>query len=762
MMLIAIFTLISLFGTIAIGAQNFELTGTLTDSLTGEALIGASVSDPLGDTGTVTDVTGRYALSLSSGWHTIEFSYLGYETISRDVMMNDNIVIDAQLGESSTILETTTITGSRYEKSLAKSVVSINVIKPQLIDNNNINIIDKLLDKIPGVQMIDGQANIRGGSGFSYGAGSRVLLLIDDVPAFQADAGRPLWDDIPVENISQIEVLKGASSALYGSAALNGIINIRTGYATAEPQTKAYTSYTYFMDPQDDRKKWWGTDETIAAPYIVNVGLSHKQKFGKLDVVASAFAEKFERYVENSFKNRIRASTNLKYRLSDRVTISANMMYNYKKDDNFFIWENASTGTYKGSAGTSTGGVTNRFYIDPQVTVFDKRNNKHRFIGRYFYINNGSLGTQATASNNIYGEYQYTGRVSELDLDYTAGTSTYFLQSESQLFGDVNVTGYNSAIFGQFDKGFFNDKLELTIGARLELNQLDIPDIYQLDTLAVESESKFVKRLGLNYEALSFVNLRFSYGEGYRFPTIAEKYIQTNLGGISVLPNPELQSESGWTSEFGIKSLFRVGTWEGYVDLAAFRSEYEDMMEFTFLDNGGSLGFQSINIGNTTINGFEVNLVGRSKLGDFPINLLAGLTVIRPRYSDFDNNVTIQNSISKPIDENENPNFLKYRSKRNFKIDAEIEINKLTLGTAFNISSAIVTIDQFLFNFAQIGIYKEINPGGFSRWDARASYDFDIIKVSVLSNNLLNGEYSIRPGTLEPPRSIAVRLDKVF
>ena len=437
-------------------------------------------------------------------------------------------------------------------------------------------------------------------------------------------------------------------------------------------------------------------------------------------------------------------------------------MYNYKKDDNFFIWDNASTGAYKGGAGTSTGGVTNRFYIDPQVTVFDKRNNKHRFIGRYFYINNGSLGTQATASNNVYCEYQYTGRVTEIDLDYTAGISSYYLQSESELFGNVNVTGNNSAVFGQFDKGFFNDKLALTIGARFEMNQLDIPEVFQMDTLAIESESKFVKRFGLNYEALSFVNLRFSYGEGYRFPTIAEKYIQTNLGGINVLPNPELQSESGWTSEFGIKSLFRVGTWEGYVDLAAFRSEYVDMMEFTFLNNGGNLGFQSINIGNTTINGFEVNLVGRSKLGSFPINLLAGLTIIQPKYSDFENNLTIQNSISKPIDETQDPNFLKYRSKRNFKIDAEIEIKKLTLGSAFNISSAIVTIDQFLFNFAQIGIYKEVNPGGFSRWDARVSYDFNILKVSCVSNNLLNSEYSIRPGTLEPPRSIAVRLDKVF
>ena len=747
---------------LTISAQSYELSGTLIDATTGEALIGATVSDQNG-TGVVTDVSGYYTIPLEGGQHKIEYSYLGYETISKDVVMNDVLSLDISLDQSSTILETTTITGSRYEKSLAKSVVSINVIKPQLIDNNNINIIDQLLDKIPGVQMIDGQANIRGGSGFSYGAGSRVLLLIDDVPAFQADAGRPLWDDIPVENISQIEVLKGASSALYGSAALNGIINIRTGYATSEPQTKVYTAYTYFMNPEDSRKQWWGTEGTIAAPYIFNGGVTHKQKFGKLDVVAAAFGEKSEGHVQNSYKDRIRLSSNLKYRLSDRVTLSANTMYNYKNDDNFFIWQDGSRGAYKGSDGTSTGGVTNRFYIDPQLTIYDKNNNKHRIVGRYFYIQNGSFGDLGTSSDNFYSEYQYTGRLSEWDLDYTGGVSGYYLKTRSELYGNVDIGGSNAAAFGQFDKGFFDDKLALTVGARYEFNHLEIPELFQIDSLVLsESESRFVKRLGLNYEVLPIANIRLSYGEGYRFPTIAEKYIRTNLGGVAVLPNPQLQSESGWTTELGFKSLFRVGTWEGYFDIAGFRSEYIDMMEFTFVDNAGGLGFQSLNVGNTTITGLEINLVGRSKLGNYPINLLAGFTAIRPKYSDFETNITIQESISSPTDENEDPNFLKYRSKRNFKIDAEIEMGRLTIGSAFNISSAILTIDQFLFNFNQIGIYKDANPGGTFRWDGRVSYDFKVIKAFVVANNLLNDEFSIRPGTLEPPRNIALRLEKVF
>ena len=61
------------------------------------------------------------------------------------------------------------------------------------------------MEQVPGVTIIDGQANIRGGSGFSYGAGSRVLLLVDDLPMLAADAGDIKWSFLPVENLEQVE-----------------------------------------------------------------------------------------------------------------------------------------------------------------------------------------------------------------------------------------------------------------------------------------------------------------------------------------------------------------------------------------------------------------------------------------------------------------------------------------------------------------------------------------------------------------------------
>ena len=118
----------------------------------------------------------------------------------------------------------------KYEQKIEEITVSMEVIKPSLIENKNTTNIQTAMDQVPGVNITDGQANIRGGSGWSYGAGTRVLVLVDDMPLISGDAGQVQWKLIATENINQVEVIKGASSALYGSSALNGIINIRTAF----------------------------------------------------------------------------------------------------------------------------------------------------------------------------------------------------------------------------------------------------------------------------------------------------------------------------------------------------------------------------------------------------------------------------------------------------------------------------------------------------------------------------------------------------
>ena len=125
----------------------------------------------------------------------------------------------------------------------------MDVIDSKLIESKNCIILSDLIRNLPSVQLIDGQLNIRSGSGWSYGTGSRVLVMVDDMPILSADQGEVDFNLIPMETIDKIEIIKGASSALYGSSALNGVINIKTKSPSYNPKT-TISSFVGFWDNQ--------------------------------------------------------------------------------------------------------------------------------------------------------------------------------------------------------------------------------------------------------------------------------------------------------------------------------------------------------------------------------------------------------------------------------------------------------------------------------------------------------------------------------
>ena len=104
------------------------------------------------------------------------------------------------------------VSANKNEQKVAELTVSMNVLKSVDFLKTHITDSQELINKTPGIEVLDGQASIRGGTGFSYGVGSRVLALIDGLPVLSPDAGNIKWQFLPLENISQVEIIKGASS----------------------------------------------------------------------------------------------------------------------------------------------------------------------------------------------------------------------------------------------------------------------------------------------------------------------------------------------------------------------------------------------------------------------------------------------------------------------------------------------------------------------------------------------------------------------
>ncbi|MFI5217945.1 MAG: TonB-dependent receptor domain-containing protein [Bacteroidia bacterium] len=740
------------FYCLVMQAQDCVIIGLVRDATTKEKMPGVNVI--VDDTsGVVTDSSGKYMLNTTSGDHALAFRFIGYKTTTRSILLkpSEAKIINIDLIPSSTELGTVVVSAGKFEQKIEEVTVSMTVLSPSFVENTNTTSMDDAINQVPGVTVIDGQANIRGGSGFSYGAGSRVLMLVDDLPMLTADANDVKWSFLPTENLEQIEVLKGASSALFGSSAMNGVINIRTAYPKSKPETKITLFGGVYDSPENELYDWSG--DTVQMTQ--GMSASHSQKFGRFDLVAAGNYFKDEGYKQGEHEEHFRVNANTRYSFDKNLEgLSAGVNANYMHTNGvlFFIWEDDSTGALIPQGGLDTATTTLseyttvRFNVDPFITYANKNGETHKIRTRYFKTDNNNNTNQQSFGTLYYGEYLFQKRFSE-NLTWTFGTSDMYSDVKSELYGDHFAN--NIAFYTQIDNKF--NKWIFSFGARWEQNRID----------TVKTQFIPVFRSGINYALFENTHLRTSYGEGYRFPSIAEKFITTNVGDINIFSNDTLQPEKGWTAEFGINQGFKISEWNASLDIAGFWQEYEDMMEFTFGVYGVppaiGIGFASLNIGNTRIQGFDFTLTGKGTLWKFPVTILAGHTSIYPTYRDFD-------KINKQLN-SDTTNVLKYRYRQQFKGDIEVTFfNHVIFGTSVRYNSFMENIDN-VFNYAIDGVkhYRETHPDGDWAFDTRIFYTFlKHYDIGFIVKNVANHEYMGRPADLQQQRSFVVQARAKF
>lgn len=794
-----------LFIYINSNAQHATVKGNLKDNTNKEALIGVNISVENTTLGTTSDIDGNYKISLEPGTYKIKYSYVGYDDIIKPISLkaNQTLSLDVLMGEVQSLLDELVITSSKFERKIGEESVSIDVIKPAALEKQNLNNVSEVLQKSSGVTVVDGQANIRGGSGYSYGSGSRVLLLLDDLPILQADAGFTSWSNLPVENIGQIEIIKGAASALYGSSAMNGIINVRSSYPTSKPYAKISLFGSVVGNPNKNdytydevsetftktklEKKWWdldsitllsgagglfGKDTTIKndfnkRPYEFGFSFAYRQKIKKFDIVAGGMFFKKQDHKWGANETRGRVTANLRYTINDKMSVGVNL--NLQKGDSrtFFLWSGEGMSKYLPSAvtGIPTESKTFRGSIDPYFRYADTKGNSHKLLGRYVRTAIDNSNNQDNSNDFYYGEYQYQRRIEKWNFTVTGGIVANHVRSKSELFGDTAHIGTNIAGYFQLDKKFFN-RLNITYGFRFESNRLDNQ----------KWETKPVSRVGVSVQAAKYTYIRTSFGQGYRFPTIAEKFITTELSpGFGIYSNKDLVSETGMSVELGIRQGVKLGRdIKGFVDIAAFYTQYKNMIEFNFIDNP-TFGFQANNVkSQTMIFGAEATVGGEGKIaGKFPTTIQLGYTYIMPKYKKYDENNPEYKDIAKY-------NILKYRIQHQFVGVWDVDFKGFTFGLTGayfsfmeNIDAIFATILPSFYSYQASHLKKgsslsDTKPkfkGDFVL-DTRIGYHFmkenRDFNFSFVIKNITNREYTLRPALMEAPRTYGFRMDMTF
>ena len=800
-----------------------KLTGKVIDSQTQKPLGAVLVYFENTSYGMSSTPEGTFSIEAPAGNYTLVAAYLTHQTFKKEISLAANQEFNIELMSNDNQMNLVVVSAGRYEQNIGEVTVSMEVIQPKLIQDKNAVNIDEILQQTPGVAIVDDEPQIRSGSGYSFGAGSRVQVLVDNIPILSGDAGKPSWGFLPTENVSQVEIIKGASSVLYGSSALSGVINFRTAYPNSKPKTKVSVYHGFYSKPQSDSAVYWNRQGMKSG-----MNFLHSEKFGKLDFVFASSVQYDDGHLgpikdplDSSFSNggynplkvdrynagnRARLNLNLRYRLTDRLFIGLSGIYSTSNSLSTLIWDNSSTGLYGAYAGSATRTIQQLYTVDPSIQYTSKKGAVHSLKSRWQSLDNNNDNNQGNYSDVYYTEYQVQknwnlNRIKNLTT--TAGIVNTLTKGKGDLFVGGNPEGHNqarnTAAYFQIDKKI-GQRLNLSGGVRYEQfllnNERNGSSTMILNFFGKNIETKRwwnatdgkpVFRAGANYKLGQATYLRASYGQGYRFPSIAEKFIVTSLGAITVFANPDLKPETSYNAEIGVKQGFKIGEFKGFIDVAAFQQEFRNFIEFTFGQWGTDfnqyfgLGFKSLNTGRARIRGAELSIMGEGNIRKTKFQLLAGYTYTKPVSTTPDyvygtspistTSIFAYTSYQNTSSDGAN-NILKYRLQHLIRFDLGCTQGNVNCGISFRYNSHMQNIDnafQILEDLTASSPPANRFDPGITSWranhtkgdyvfDARIGYTFsEKHRIALIMNNVLNREYAIRPLAIEDPRLTMVQ-----
>ncbi|MBR9977580.1 MAG: TonB-dependent receptor [Bacteroidetes bacterium] len=645
--------------------QQATLSGRVSDQ-SGNPLVGVNIIVRGTVLGSATDDAGKYSISrISPGRHTITASMIGYEKVHRQVTLSagEQRRLDLRLAESSVLTGEVIITAGKHAQSFEEIPVSISTLSGEEIEARGIETMENALRRISGVNITEDQVNIRGSSGYSRALGSRVLLLVDGASVLAGDAGEIKFDVVPMYAVERIEVVKGAGSALYGSSALGGVINI----ITREPrsrQTRVRLSSGFWDNPYHEKWKWWGD-----SPRFRNgIDLQHGNVHGPLSYLLSAGVRNDQSYRQNDDFKRLTLSGRAWYRFSADRNLT--VAFNHSSNDrgNWVHWRDLrhalqpplsadlterilshktqATTTYRQTHGA---GFASSLRLNTYRTSFETSSDTSDYSFR------PSDKTQSTAWFTGL-EWQGIGALSGSNL-LTFGVDANYTAVDSRTYGVR--TGWSGALYVQ-DEISLDSVWHISAGARFDLTSID--------TLAADMQLN--PRVGITHTPWEYGVLRASYGWGFRSPSIAERFATASAGGLITKPNPELEAERSTSYEFGFKQLLPYAL---SIDVAVFWNDYDNLVEPMIDPTDGRIQFR--NITQARIQGYELALDGRP-LGDW-LRFSASYTYMYP-----------QDMLAGSV--------LKYRPRHLLYLSGDLRYGDFNVGADFRHISRIENIDREL------------------------------------------------------------------
>ena len=208
--------------------QKGRVTGVVRDAETNETLIGVAVMEPKLKTGVATNEHGAYTLELPMGDHTLQFSYLGYQTLEKRVTVGQKpVTLNVRLDPEATRLNEVQVTGKKPDRNVSEMAMSVQTL--DMITIKKIPALMGEVDVIKTIQLLPGvQAASEGSSGFSVRGGGtdQNLILLDDAPIYNASHFLGFFSVFNNDVVKEATLYKGDIPANYGGR-LSSVLDVK-------------------------------------------------------------------------------------------------------------------------------------------------------------------------------------------------------------------------------------------------------------------------------------------------------------------------------------------------------------------------------------------------------------------------------------------------------------------------------------------------------------------------------------------------------
>ena len=531
------------------------------------------------------------------------------------------IVTTATAGHAVSELDEIIVTATRQDQSLANVSSAISVVEQDAIQTGRQQLgLDESLNRVPGVFFQnrynftqDLRVAIRGfGSRANFGIRG-IKVFVDDLPATLAD-GQSGVDDIDIGSVGRVEVLRGPSSALYGSAS-GGVMSLFTEDGPDTPFAEARVTIGEY-DQQKYQLKFGG--QTGRLNYLLNGSWLESDGYRDNSRVEHGLVNSKFRYdfdddsdltvifnlvdspqaddpggvtLANVEADRRQAQPrNLASNSGEQLEQQKfGWIYRHRFNEqheiklrNYYLWRDFQTYL---PIGTHI-----RFVSDDGVVEFDR-----------FFLGGGA-------------QYTYSGELFGQPNQFTAGFDIDIQEDDRQRY--LNNAGVKGALaFDQLEEaeayGFYirnslalTDDLRLTLGGRYDMVDLSVEDQFlaNADQSGELDFDEFSPSVGLSWSATDAVSLYFNYSTAFETPTFTElanpaRNLNVNLGGFAAVDAQHAES-----FETGVRGLIggRV-----FFDIAAFIMEVDD--EVVSVSNIGNRSF--FENADTDRNGIEAAVV---------------------------------------------------------------------------------------------------------------------------------------------------------